>query len=442
MSHCAGQRRAPEPARTYYYDATAGNNANPGTSEGAPLQTMAGLNARTFKPGDRVLLKRGETWAEQLNVPTSGLAGRPILFADYGAGALPIINYGTTDTSFRCYQRSYIHARNLDCRGGLAGGKVMFVATATGVLLDTCTVLGDNLTRYNGIEVAGGTRVFIIGCTISLCKVPATGGAGIAVGMDSAACSEILIRGNTCHTNGTSTLTDHGMYIKAAINTEVARNTCYGNTSAGIKINVNSPTVQVFGNNLYSNLIGISLDTVSAARVFNNLIYSNTDAGVGLLGGTTGGTVSHNTIVNNVPCAVRHYAAGITGVAIKNNIMFNDYATVGDGCEVVRIYDDADAAANTYDYNCGYYAGHTGEATIMFRRTNTLSKMTFAQWQALGADAHGISVNPEFNTDYTNLHLAVGSDCIAAGDATVGVTSDKDGVPRGAAVDIGAYEYV
>ena len=43
---------------------------------------------------------------------------------------------------------------------------------------------------------------------------------------------------------------------------------------------------------------------------------------------------------------------------------------------------------------------------------------------------------------WTDLHLQSTSPCIGVGDATVGVVDDMDGIIRGAAVDIGAYEYV
>lgn len=90
MSHCAGQRY-PTPAKNYYYDATAGLNTNRGNSEDAPRQTIADANALALKPGDRVLFKKAEKWREQLTVPSSGKFGRPILFASYGSGVLPVI---------------------------------------------------------------------------------------------------------------------------------------------------------------------------------------------------------------------------------------------------------------------------------------------------------------------------------------------------------------
>lgn len=78
-------------AATYYVDATDGDDTNAGTSQGAPWQTIAKVNSSTFSPGDQILFKKGETWREQLTVPSSGSAGSPITFGNYGIGANPLI---------------------------------------------------------------------------------------------------------------------------------------------------------------------------------------------------------------------------------------------------------------------------------------------------------------------------------------------------------------
>jgi hypothetical protein len=79
-------------AATYYVDSVAGNNANAGTSSASPWQTIAKVNSSTFNPGDSILFKAGDTWREQVVVPSSGASGNPITFGSYGTGALPIIN--------------------------------------------------------------------------------------------------------------------------------------------------------------------------------------------------------------------------------------------------------------------------------------------------------------------------------------------------------------
>lgn len=62
--------------------ATTGDNA-----AWAAISEITGLSA-----GDSVLFNKGDTWREQLTVPTSGSSGSPIIFGAYGTGADPIIN--------------------------------------------------------------------------------------------------------------------------------------------------------------------------------------------------------------------------------------------------------------------------------------------------------------------------------------------------------------
>lgn len=79
-------------AATYYVDATSGQDTYAGLSQTASWKTIAKVNASRFNPGDQVLFKKGETWREQLTVPSSGSAGKPITFGAYGDGNRPIIN--------------------------------------------------------------------------------------------------------------------------------------------------------------------------------------------------------------------------------------------------------------------------------------------------------------------------------------------------------------
>jgi hypothetical protein len=77
-----------------YYVATDGSDGNPGTLS-QPWKTIAKVNSTFFIPGDSILFKRGDTWREQLNVPSSGTSGNPITFGAYGSGDMPKI-YGST----------------------------------------------------------------------------------------------------------------------------------------------------------------------------------------------------------------------------------------------------------------------------------------------------------------------------------------------------------
>jgi len=144
--------------QTYYVDATNGNDSNPGTSETAPWQTIAKVSELTYKPGEAVLLKRGEVWAEHLDVGEDfdGDASHPITFGAYGNGKRPIIRRLTARGDYAIFENLVIDhnkeagdalrlrgaknciLRNLIVRNGLADG--IDVADADGLLIDSCLV--------------------------------------------------------------------------------------------------------------------------------------------------------------------------------------------------------------------------------------------------------------------------------------------------------------
>jgi hypothetical protein len=82
----------PAQSATYYVDAKNGNDGNSGTSPTSAWKSLERVGGFQFQPGDSVLFKRGEIWREQLNFPSSGAEGRPIVLDAYGAGALPVIS--------------------------------------------------------------------------------------------------------------------------------------------------------------------------------------------------------------------------------------------------------------------------------------------------------------------------------------------------------------
>jgi len=77
---------------TYHVDSVQGSDQNDGLSETSPWKTLARINSSKFSPGDAILLKRGSTWREQLNFPSSGSPGAPIMIGAYGSGEPPMIS--------------------------------------------------------------------------------------------------------------------------------------------------------------------------------------------------------------------------------------------------------------------------------------------------------------------------------------------------------------
>ncbi|HXM97365.1 MAG TPA: right-handed parallel beta-helix repeat-containing protein [Candidatus Dormibacteraeota bacterium] len=78
----------------FYVDSRDGDDANAGSSSEASWKTLGKVNATTFQPGDRILLKSSSVWSGQLWPKGSGVEGKPITVGMYGGGVKPVINGG------------------------------------------------------------------------------------------------------------------------------------------------------------------------------------------------------------------------------------------------------------------------------------------------------------------------------------------------------------
>lgn len=85
-----------EKSQKYYIDAELGKDSNSGTSPDQAWKTLEKINSSVFKPGDKILLKRGSVWIGHIELKQSGLFKKPITIADYGNGDLPKINVNAT----------------------------------------------------------------------------------------------------------------------------------------------------------------------------------------------------------------------------------------------------------------------------------------------------------------------------------------------------------
>jgi len=77
---------------TYYVDSLKGNDANTGTTPDSPWRSLAKVNSFKFAAGDILLLRRGSSWREELDFPSSGSPEAPIVIDAYGDGERPLIN--------------------------------------------------------------------------------------------------------------------------------------------------------------------------------------------------------------------------------------------------------------------------------------------------------------------------------------------------------------
>lgn len=75
----------------YYIDSVNGSDENSGTSPESAWKTLDKATSVTFSAGDRILLRRGETFGSVFVTRGSGTADAPITVSSYGDGELPVI---------------------------------------------------------------------------------------------------------------------------------------------------------------------------------------------------------------------------------------------------------------------------------------------------------------------------------------------------------------
>lgn len=83
-------------ATTYYLDAVAGSDDNSGTTQAQAWRSLSKIKKAGLKPGDSVLLKRGQIFRGELEIRDSGTNAEPITVGAYGTGVKPEI-WGSTN---------------------------------------------------------------------------------------------------------------------------------------------------------------------------------------------------------------------------------------------------------------------------------------------------------------------------------------------------------
>ncbi|MDP6634143.1 MAG: right-handed parallel beta-helix repeat-containing protein [Phycisphaerae bacterium] len=78
-------------AATYYVSQSSGNDNATGQAD-KPWKTLKRASQVKCAPGDKILLKCGDTWDEELHPKGEGTPEKPITISSYGKGAKPVID--------------------------------------------------------------------------------------------------------------------------------------------------------------------------------------------------------------------------------------------------------------------------------------------------------------------------------------------------------------
>lgn len=176
---------ATEASTSYYIDSAAGNDESNGTSEDAAWKSLEKVNSEVFKPGDKILFKKGGVWSGKLTPQGSGEEESPITIDSYGEGEMPILNGdGVLGGTIELYNQEYWTIQNLEItnnaltREGNARSAIL-VRNQKGGLLNGIHIL-DNYIHdvkssfwhyveydgyYHDAHEFGGISVTASGCT-------------------------------------------------------------------------------------------------------------------------------------------------------------------------------------------------------------------------------------------------------------------------------------
>ena len=435
------------PLVAYYVDATGGNDDNPGT-KAEPWQTIAKVNASTFAPGNHVLFKRGETWTgTRLTVPSSGTAGAPIVFGAYGTGARPVF-VGDSDVCIIMTNKSHISLIGLATNNasGYFGLNIeTSTVTVNNILVQDCDFGAASLAS---VFLTGTTTYPVQNVTFSNCDAHDSSEQGFHLYQTTGiGFNNITFIDCNAYNNGTTANQHHGWYISYADAVQTIRCKAYNNVGHGFQWQNGITNALMDSCESYDNdSQGVWINGATSGNNFiNNLIHDNADSGFEIGTTVTQSNIYHNTIVNNGSGAsgsrqgITLYS-GTTGVVIKNNLVKQDSAVIGDYRCCIKVTTATELQTNTFDRNLYQYdTGYGGQA---FNVAGT--EKTLAQWQAYtgNPDPNSINADPVFVTEYTNLHIQTISPAKNAGETGLGVTDDYEGTTRDAQPDIGALEYV
>lgn len=461
----------PAPLRTFYVDATGGNDSNPGTAPGQAWQTVAKVNATALRPGDGVLFKAGQTWSGTTLTPRSGSAARPILYGRYGGTTRPIISGGDTAEAINVIAKHHVWFRGIRATAGLEFG-FQVSGGSHHIILDDCeadTCGNDNI-------------IFIDGCHDCLVKGGLSHDAFERVAGPSITnleiaddCHDITIDGIELYGSAQYGLSIHAHIGERLPHNIVVRNTIVrNNTQHGIQIflesgalNAASPAITLDGCQSYANTgKGLNISKVGGGTTYpagvtvqnctirdntatgtyaaevhganhtfrRNVIEGATDRALGVADATAL-VFEHNTVHvvagTNFIGAVVLTGTANSGVTFRNNIVSVGTASIlvmqvqtGAGVGFVAdrnlYHTPSGAAANRWSWNGG---------------ANT----TFANWKSQsGQDANSPAPADPTYTDAANNNytLQAASPAIDAGVAIAGV---NDGF-LGVAPDCGAFE--
>lgn len=393
-----------------YFISSTGSDSAAGTSRSSPWRTLQKA-ANTMSAGDDVTVLAGNY--PGFNMTRSGTAAGRITFTGEA---------GATVNSKPSSQSSGTGFMNLE------GANYI---TIEGFTVDPGTA--NYGTCNSGIRSVTNRGVIIRKNTIRNASW-----WGILGGFNT----DMLIEGNDI----ADTKIQHGIYVgNSPKNVTIRGNKSVNNRQCGIQINADKSQggdgiasgIVVENNVLRANGVGggasMNFDGVSNSIIRNNDIFSEWRIGMAFyrIDGVKSelNEVCGNTVVMPTGYYAIQIINGSTGFKVHDNIFYRPAGTAyGSIC-----IDSSSRPGFVSDYN-----------VVVDRFIFDDSPINFAQWKALGYDAHSFISTPAqlfVNEAAKDYRLKAGSPAIDKGIPLAQLTTDITGGTRTGSPDIGAYEF-
>lgn len=442
----------PEIASNVYYvenNSPSASDDNPGT-EASPWKTIQHA-ANVLLPGDTVYIKAG-TYHESITVNNSGDAVNGyITYSAYpGQEQQVIIDHG----SFNLAQASYIKVNGLKIQ--YASGIAMYIWGP-----------GSNIViNGNYTYLSGSSGIAVWGLLYGYGSDPAL--------YDWKPIANVIVSSNVIDSAFTNQGYNEQLDIANGVDhfqvfDNILKNGIYSqNGGECIDCKEGASNGKIFGNQIFNNpKYGIYLDAGAAdseyyklgpglltnIEVYNNLIYSNANHGIGITsegrGNIDGISVYNNVIYRNGADGILLYHFPNTSNYCRNVTIINN--TVYDNDTKYKNYGgiqmDHQYAQNVIIRNNIAYANQYG---IWNDTTNTSvsidHNVTGPNWNDVGkgGGVNLIGTDPKFvNEALFDFHLMSNSPAIDYGSSVGAPLFDYDdnARPNGSSWDSGAYEY-
>jgi hypothetical protein len=415
-------------AKSYYVDCIAGNDANSGLAASAAWKSLAKANKAALLPGDRLLFKRGCTWTGPLYLSWNGASGQPIVVDAYGSGYLPIIQdaqynvvvRGTNLLIQNLSARGHPQSYDPGCQNQPKGWEIGFRFEASAAYNTLRYSQATGLTH--GVKVVAGAHHLTI-------------------------VNNVFANNNLMYIlDGSNTNNDagaNGLVIEGDDN-EIAYNQIFGHDACSFDYVRDGSAVEIYGG--------------QRNRVHHNTAWNNntfTELGVSR---SADNTFAYNLVSASTPRAsflVTEGAGGSRGPVLRtraynNTVYLTDPSSLGINCDGGCTKDILTLKNNIIwaEGKIGYTDQRCDEGYNLFWRSDGKPGIFFPN----PSDRSPTSKigNPRFVKAAVgggDFRLAAGSPAIDAGtiesvNAGYKVDLAQRGVPIGAGVDIGAYEFV